>query len=80
MGIGMFSMLIHLRRKFEGCSLEHPSVADVAVIGVLDDTSSEVPKASVVVASQKRNLASDSREKLMGEIAGYVRKEKEHYK
>ncbi|KAF2656834.1 acetyl-CoA synthetase-like protein, partial [Lophiostoma macrostomum CBS 122681] len=62
--------------ELEGCLLEHPSVADVAVIGVPDVASGEVPKSCVVITSQNRDVDFDSMEELMC----FVRKEKAHFK
>ena len=54
--------------ELEGLLLEHPGVADVAVIGKADAESGEVPKAFVV----PRQGAEVSGEDLMGFVAGKV--------
>ena len=57
--------------ELEGHLLEHPDVADVAVIGVPDEYSGELPYACVALqpkmaelVKKDANLASQVREKL----------------
>ena len=54
--------------ELEGLLLEHPAVADAAVIGKSDAESGEVPKAFVV----RRQGIEVSDEELMGFVAGTV--------
>lgn len=52
----------------EAVLLEHPSIADAAVIGALDDDGQEVPKAFVVVQAGAE-LDADA---VMAHVAGHV--------
>ncbi|WP_372969241.1 AMP-binding protein [Microbacterium sp.] len=52
----------------EAVLLEHPAIADAAVIGALDDDGQEVPKAFVVVQSGAE-LDADA---VMAHVAGHV--------
>ena len=54
--------------ELEGLLLEHPGVADAAVIGKPDVESGEIPKAFVV----RKSGADPSAEDLMGFVAGQV--------
>ena len=54
--------------ELEGLLLEHPGVADAAVIGKLDEESGEIPKAFVV----RRTGAETSAADLMGFVSGKV--------
>lgn len=62
--------------ELEACLLNHPAVADCAVIPVQDDRAGEVPKAFVV----KSPSAKDHDHVLVSNIQQYVAKEKAHYK
>ena len=54
--------------ELEGLLLEHPAVADAAVIGKLDEESGEIPKAFVV----RRQGAEATDEDIMSFVAGKV--------
>ncbi len=54
--------------ELEGLLLEHPGVADAAVIGKPDVESGEIPKAFVV----RKSGADPSAEDLMGFVSGQV--------
>jgi long-chain acyl-CoA synthetase len=54
--------------ELEGLLLEHPAVADAAVIGKLDEESGEIPKAFVV----RRQGAEVTDEDIMSFVAGKV--------
>lgn len=64
--------------ELEACLLNHPAVADCAVIPVPDERAGEVPKAYVVKANSvglEENEAMTRRE-----ICRYVEKEKSKHK
>lgn len=65
--------------ELEGCLLDHPAVADCAVIPVPDDAAGEVPKAFVVRAPGAR-LSPESDEAMARSIQQHVEKEKTRYK
>lgn len=62
--------------ELEACLLNHPAVADCAVIPIPDDAAGEVPKAYVV----KSVSATESEKKLLQEIQEHVAREKATYK
>lgn len=76
-------MLTHVQQghqvapaELEACLLNHPAVADCAVIPVQDDRAGEIPKAYVV----KSPSAKDPDHVLASSIQKHVAKEKAHYK
>ncbi len=61
--------------ELEDLLLGHPKVEDVAVIGIADDYSGEVPKAFVVLASGYKGS-----QELKQELIGYVKERKIRHK
>ncbi len=57
--------------ELEALLLEHPAVQDVAVIGIPDAEAGEVPKAFVVVRSNKHVLADELIIFVNSKLAGY---------
>ncbi|ETN40534.1 uncharacterized protein HMPREF1541_04811 [Cyphellophora europaea CBS 101466] len=64
--------------ELEACLLNHPAVADCAVIPVADDRAGEVPKAFVVKSSEVGLEESDAM--LRRNISKFVEKEKARHK
>lgn len=63
--------------ELEAHLLTHPSVADCAVIGVLDDNAGELPKAFIVKSSSAQAMNED---RVTSELYDHVKKHKAHYK
>lgn len=63
-------------REVESCLLEHPAVAEVAVVGVPGEAGLTVPRACVV----RRNGAAPASEGLADELRAWVRARLEPYK
>ncbi|HUP87262.1 MAG TPA: AMP-binding protein [Acidimicrobiales bacterium] len=57
--------------ELEALLITHPSVADVAVIGVPDDEAGELPKAFVVLKPGAEASAEDLREFVKSKVASY---------
>ncbi|MDE0803062.1 MAG: AMP-binding protein [Acidimicrobiales bacterium] len=57
--------------ELEALLLTNPKIADVAVIGVLDDEAGELPKAFVVVAPGQELSAEDVQEFVADKVASY---------
>jgi benzoate-CoA ligase family protein len=76
-------------KEVEGCLLEHPAVADVAVVGVTNAAGLTVPRACVVlrpsdasegqISRSERAIATD-RDGLAAELQAFVRERLEPYK
>jgi benzoate-CoA ligase family protein len=66
-------------QEVEGCLLEHPAVADVAVVGVTGDSGLTVPRACVVLRKASTGEVA-AREGLTGELQAFVRERLEPYK
>ena len=68
--------------EVESCLLEHPDVAEVAVVGVLGGTGLTVPRACVVCRSGAAGRRGDpsAREELAEELRTWVRDRLERYK
>jgi acyl-coenzyme A synthetase/AMP-(fatty) acid ligase len=64
--------------ELEACLLNHPAVADCAVIPVPDERAGEVPKAYVVKANSVGLEESEAMTRR--EICKYVEKEKSRHK
>jgi benzoate-CoA ligase len=62
-------------REVESCLLEHPAVAEVAVVGVPGETGLTVPRACVV-----RQDGAEAAEDLAEELRSWVRDRLEPYK
>lgn len=61
--------------ELEDLLLGHPKVSDVAVLGIMDDYSGEVPKAYIVPKSNEK-----AGHELGMELIGYVKEKKVKYK
>ena len=59
--------------ELEALILTHPAVADVAVIGIPDDASGELPKAFVVLKDGQEASGSDISDFVAGHVATYKR-------
>ncbi len=57
--------------ELEALILTHPKVADVAVIGIPDEESGEIPKAFVVLRAGESASAEDIRQFVQGHVATY---------
>ena len=57
--------------ELEAIIISHPSVADVAVIGVPDDEAGELPKAFVTLKPEMEATESDIREFVAEKVATY---------
>jgi acyl-coenzyme A synthetase/AMP-(fatty) acid ligase len=62
--------------EVESCLLEHPAVAEVAVVGVAGETGLTLPRACVVT----RDGTGVSRDTLADELRAWVRERLEPYK
>lgn len=60
--------------------MDHPLVADVAVVPVSDAIAGEVPKAFVILAPHDRGQFFQTPAELTKELDEYVKQEKSHYK
>lgn len=67
--------------ELEDLLLGHPKVEDVAVLGILDDYSGELPKAFVVLKQGVASSDDEAKLKAVGnELMKYVRERKTRYK
>ncbi|MDQ7780360.1 MAG: AMP-binding protein [Planctomycetota bacterium] len=57
--------------EIERCLLEHPAVAECAVVGVIDTVRGEAPKAFVVLREGQKSTESELRDYARGRIAAY---------
>jgi acyl-CoA synthetase (AMP-forming)/AMP-acid ligase II len=57
--------------ELEALLLTHPAIADAAVVGVLDDSGQEIPKAFVVKQSGTELSEAEVTDFVAGEVAPY---------
>ncbi len=69
-------------KEVEGCLLEHPAIADVAVVGVTNESGLTVPRACVVLRESRAAVTAGSAgpDGLAAELQAYVRERLEPYK
>ena len=66
--------------ELEDLLLGHVAVEDVAVLGILDPTSGEAPKAFVVLKPDVSTDDAEEMQKIGKELLGYVKEKKIRYK
>ena len=57
--------------KIEAIIISHPSVADVAVIGIPDDEAGEIPKAFVTLKPEMEATGTDIQDFVADKVATY---------